>query len=271
MKTPTSGGRRPSQSQSQSQSPSRKLPKRRKPSFAARVRPFWILVIALVALAGWGGAWLAGSPWFRVAQTSVEVPIGSPVSRGQVLAAAAIPRDANVWLIDPRAVTRRIEAIPYVDRASVHRGQFPKPFVELSITARRPTACVRAAGGDVTIDAASRVLQASCSAPALARINAGAAKVPAPGGTIADPEIARLLTDVRVLADANLAVRSLRRDRWGGLEAVDVSGVTLRLGEDDDLARKAALVEPVRAGIGTKRPVRAIDLRAPRTPTVEFR
>ena len=249
----------------------RTLPKRRKTSLAARVMPYWILLIALAALLAWGATWLARSPWFMVTRVGVELPLGSPVSQNQVRAAAAIGREANVWLLSPHAIARRIEAIPYVDRASVHRGQFPQPFVELTVTMRRPTACLRAAGREVTIDASSRVLQTGCASPVLARIDAGRAKLPAPGGTVGDPEVARLMADADVLAGANLGVRSLRRDRWGGLEAVDVGGVTLRFGEDGDLAKKAVLVAPVRAGIGTKRPVKAIDLRAPGTPTVEFR
>jgi POTRA domain, FtsQ-type len=259
------------QSQSGSQPRARTLPRRRKPSLAMRVRPFWILAIVIVAALGWGGAWLAGSPWFRVAHTGVDVPIGSPVSRDQVRAAAAIGSDANVWLIRTGAVTRRIEAIPYVDRATVHRGQFPQPFVELAITVRRPSACLRAGGRDVTIDAASRVLQNGCARASLPRIDTGSASVPAPGAALGDAAITRLLGDAKTLADADLAVRSLGRDRWGGLEAVDVTGVTLRFGDDADLADKARLVQPVRSGIGPKRPVRAIDLRAPKTPIVEFR
>ena len=135
---------------------------------------------------------------------------------------------------------------------------------------RRPSACVRGSGRDVTIDATARVLQAACASPALPRIDAGKAVVPAPGGTIADPEIGRLLADAKTLADANLAVRRLGRDRWGGLEAVDVTGVLIEFGADEDLAKKAPLVEPVRRSVA-KRPVRAIDLRAPGTPIVEFR
>jgi cell division protein FtsQ len=247
------------------------LARRRKPSVVARVKPFWIFIVLLLGLAAWGGAWLVQSPWFRIAHIGIDVPLASPVSRDDVRRAAAIAPGANVWLVNPSAIARRIEAIPYVDRASVHRGQFPKPFVELAVTVRRPTACVRAGAREVTIDATSRVLQTGCAAGSAARIDAGAAKVPAPGGTIADPDIARLLADARTLADASLAVRSLRRDRWGGLEAVDVTGVALRFGDDGDLKAKAALVEPVRAGIGTKRPVKAIDLRSPGTPIVEFR
>src|SRR6202035_6185937 len=98
----------------------------------------------------------------------------------------------------------RREAIPSVERASVHRGQFPQPFVELAVTVRRASGCLRAGGRDVTIDATSRVLQSGCTKPSLARIDAGAAHVPAPGGTIADPDIARLLADSKTLADANL-------------------------------------------------------------------
>ena len=249
----------------------RALPKRRKASLAARVMPYWILLVALVAVLAWGATWLARSPWFTVTRVGVDVPLGSPVSRADVRRAAAIPFGTNVWLLSTRALARRIEAIPYVDRATVRRGQFPQPFVELAVTVRRPTACLRAAGREVTIDASSRVLQPGCAAPALARIDAGRAKLPGPGGTLSDPDVARLLADATVLAGANLAVRSLGRDRWGGLVAVDATGVTLRFGEDGDLAKKAALVEPVRAGIGKKRPVKAIDLRAPGTPIVEFR
>jgi cell division septal protein FtsQ len=248
----------------------RSAPRRRKASVVARIKPFWIFAILLVGLIAWGGAWLAQSPGFRVSRVAIDVPLASPVSRDTVRAAAGISRDTNVWLIDTRALTRRIESIPYVDQAAIHRGQFPKPFVELAITVRRPSACVRGGGRDVTIDTSARVLQAGCATAALPRIDAGKATVPAPGGAIADPEVGRLLSDAKALAGANVAVRRLGRDRWGGLEAVDVTGVVIEFGTDDDLAKKAALVEPVRKSVAN-RSIRAIDLRAPGTPIVEFR
>ena len=255
----------------ETRSGARSLPRRRKPSLLARVRPFWILLLVVVALLVWAGIWLARSPWFRVSNVTIDVPVGSPVSRDQVSSAAAIAPDANIWLLDAGGTARRIDAIPYVDRATIRRAQFPRPALEIAIEVRRPSACISAGGQDVTIDATARVLQASCAAPALPLIEAGNVTVPAPGGSIADGEIAGLLADERVLAGANLAIRRLSRDRWGGLDAVDATGVTLEFGDDADLAKKAALVQPVRNGIGTKRPIRAIDLRAPKTPTVEFR
>ncbi len=245
--------------------------RRKRPTLVARVRPFWIVLVIVAALGGWGGFALTRSPWFRVTLVEVDIPLGSPVSAAQVRSAAAIASDANLWLLNPGAIRGRIEAIPYVDAATMHRKQFPKPVVQLGITVRRPTGCVRAGGREVTIDATARVLQDGCAIPTVARLDAGTGNLPAPGGAIADPDVARLLADAKVLADANLAVRSLARDRWGGLTAVDVTGVTLRFGGDADLAKKAGLIEPVRAGIGSKRPLRAIDVRAPGTPIVEFR
>jgi len=162
----------------------RTLPRRRKTSFAARIKPFWIFLIVLVVVAGWSGAWLLQSPWFRVTRIAVDVPLASPVSSNAVRAAAGISRENNVWLIDTRAAARRIDAIPYVQSATIRRAQFPKPVVELAITVRRPSACVRGGGRDVTIDATARVLQTACASPALPRIEAGTAVVPAPGGTI---------------------------------------------------------------------------------------
>ncbi|MDB5092916.1 MAG: domain, FtsQ-type [Candidatus Eremiobacteraeota bacterium] len=249
----------------------RVLPRRRKPSLAARVRPFWILAVLAAALLIWGGVWLAQSPWFRIARIGIDVPLGSPVSRGEVRSAAAVPSGANVWLLNPWAIAHRIEAIPYVETATVHRGQFPQPFLEIGATTRRPTGCVRAGARVVTIDATARVLQNGCAVATAALIDAGKVGLAEPGGRLANADITRLLDDAKILADASLALRTLGRDRWGGLEAVDVTGVTLRFGEDADLAKKAALVGPVRAGVGSRRPIRAVDLRAPSTPTVEFR
>lgn len=245
--------------------------RRRRPSLLRRIRPFWIVAAFALAALAWGASFLATSPWLRITRIGIDVPAASPVTRDEVREAAAIGPDANLWLIDVRAVRQRIEALPYVDRAVVHRGQFPRPFVELSVTVRRPADCVRTADGEVTIDATARVLQRGCVLPGGPTIEGAVTSLPEPGATLGEPAIAQLLRDASVLADAGIAVRRLRRDAWDGLEAVDASGVRLRFGDDRDLERKAALVAPVRAGIGKRRAVAGIDLRAPATPIVEFR
>lgn len=249
----------------------RSLPRRRKTSLVTRVRPFWILWIVVAGLLIWGGVWLAQSPWFRVTQIAIDVPAGSPVSTGDVRTAAAVPSGANLWLLDTGAIAGRIEAIPYVDHATIARAQFPRPELDLTISVRRPAACVVSAGDAVTIDATVRVLQTGCATPNLTAIDGAGASLPPPGKTITGAAISSLVADAKALAGANLAIRQLGRDRWGGLVAVDATGVTIEFGSDADLARKAALVRPVRNGVESKRPIRAIDLRAPGTPTVEFR
>jgi hypothetical protein len=210
----------------------------------------------------------ANAPQLRVRSIDASVPSGGPVTQSAVIAAAHIDPDANLWLLNTGAIRGRLEAIPYVATAAVHRAQFPQPAVALDVTLREPANCVRAAGGTVTIDATARVLQMGCASGALPLVDIGAAPAVAPGAMFTAPDIDQLLADARAIA-AHIPVRSVGRDRFGGLEAVDSRGVILRFGSDADLPAKLALIEPIRNSVGGRR-LRAIDLRAPATPIVEF-
>jgi hypothetical protein len=49
-------------------------------------------------------------------------------------------------------------------------------------------------------------------------------------------------------------------------------GIQIRFGDDDDLDRKRRLIAPILAQLGPRlADVRAVDLRAPGTPVVDFR
>jgi hypothetical protein len=247
----------------------RALKRRTKPSLAGVVRTFWVLaVFALCIIAALGFA-IAEAPQLRVRSIDANVPAGSPVTKDAVLAAARIDADANLWLLNTGAIRRRIEALPYVATAGVHRTQFPHPAVTLDVALRTPTGCVNSAGGTVTIDATARVLQRDCASASLPAVDAGNVPVVAPGGTLTAPDIDRLLADARAIG-AHVPVRIVRRDRFGGLEAVDSRGVVLKFGADADLMAKVALVEPIRKSAGG-RLLKVIDLRATATPVVEFR
>jgi hypothetical protein len=242
--------------------------RRTKPSIAVRVRTFWV-VAALVLCVGVALALaIANAPQLRVRAIDAIVPSGSPVTKSAVVAAAHIDPDANLWLLNTSAIRRRLEGIPYVATAAVRRAQFPQPAVSLEITLREPTGCVHSSSGTVTIDATARVLQLNCVSRALPLVDVGAAPAIAPGGVLTAPDVDRLLADARAIG-AHIPVRVVRRDRFGGLEAVDSRGVLLRLGSDADLAAKLALIEPIRNSVKGRR-LRAIDLRAPATPIVEF-
>jgi hypothetical protein len=231
----------------------RVLKRRTRPSFAVRVRTFWVLAaLALCAVIVLGVA-IANAPQLRVRAVEANVPSAGPVTKNAAIAAAHIDAGANLWLLNTGAIRRRVEAIPYVATATVHRAQFPQPTVVLDVTLREPTA---------------RVLQANCAAGTLPAVDIGSMPPVAPGAVLAAPEIDRLLADARAIA-VHIPVRIVRRDRFGGLEAVDSRGVLLRFGSDTDLPAKLALVEPIR-NAAHGRSLRAIDLRAPGTPVVEF-
>ena len=243
--------------------------RRTKPSLGVRVRTFWVVAALALCVAGAVGIAIVNAPQLRVRTIEAIVPNGSPVTKEMVLAAAHIDPDANLWLINTGAIRARLATLPYVASASTHRAQFPKPSIALEITLRKPTGCVRADNVTVTIDAGARVLQNGCVDPALPMVDAGTGAPTAPGTTLAAPDIDRLLTDATLIGE-HIPVRIVRRDRFGGLEALDTRGVTLKFGADADLAAKVALVEPIRQGAAHGRPLRTIDLRAPNTPVVEF-
>lgn len=243
--------------------------RRSKPSLALRLRAFWLLIAVAVAAAGYGIVTLVRLPALRVHAVHAHVVDGIAVTPAAVVAAARIDRNANAWLIDIRGATKRIEAIPYVATARItHR---PPADLDITVTERVPLACVRAGGRSVTIDEGRRILQDGCARASLPRIDLGPVRVGAPGTMAGEPSLAVLLGDAKTLAGAHVGVRALAHDRFGGLVAVDVQGVELRFGSEADLAQKATLVEPVRAATRRGRAIRAIDLRSPATPTVEFR
>jgi cell division septal protein FtsQ len=183
------------------------------------VRVYWVLtLLGLVALCALALAF-ANAPQFRVRAVDATVPNG-PVTRAAVLSAAAVAPDANLWLLNTAAIRQRVEAIPYVAGAAVHRAQWPQPHVELAITLRQPAGCVRWANAAVTIDTTARVLQTGCVDAALPQIQVDDRGAAAPGTALAGADVLGLLADAQTIA-AQVPVRLVRRDRFGGLEAIE--------------------------------------------------
>ena len=91
-------------------------------------------------------------------------------------------------------------------------------------------------------------------------------------------EFLNVLGPVRVHPFLEIPFRRWIREQEGrqstavqpGFEAIDAEGVILRFGADDDLATKLSLIEPIRRSTANAKKLRAIDLRAPDTPVVEF-
>jgi cell division protein FtsQ len=78
-----------------------------------------VLVAALPAAAGAAGWWLFTSPRFAVHE--VEVRGAHVVSHDRIVAAAGIEPGTSLFLLDPRLVVERVQALPEVQRADVVR------------------------------------------------------------------------------------------------------------------------------------------------------
>lgn len=242
-------------------------PKRRKKSAAARLRPFWILFI-LVAAAGAAGAYYAAT-WPGFYPKRVSVRGNHVVPTAQILSRAAIAPHQNVWLQNMRAASARIEAIPYVKTAAIHRTL--PASVRIDITERAPFAVLQTSDRRVLVDGELRVLKTEPAANSLPLIvvKTGA---PADGAYVRDPDAAHLAADYRVLAASHVAVRALEYDRFGDLVANTPGGIALLLGDDGDLAKKTTLIDPIISQVSaTGKKLAAVDLRAPGTPVVVYK
>jgi cell division septal protein FtsQ len=233
------------------------------------VRRFWLVALIAILAVGYGGWRIAELPMFRM--SALRVTALAHVSRGEIVAAAAIDPHANVWLLNRRAIEKRIEAIPYVDAA--HVDVRPPSAVELAVSERSIAGCVRDPEQHAyTIDEGRRVLEARCDAATLPVYELAESVDSLPGAVLRVPELAALMSDRKTLEAAAPAYRAFRHDAFGELVATLRDGVVVKFGDDTDLGRKERLVGPILAQVETQgRVVRAVDVRAADTPVVEFR
>lgn len=245
-------------------------PRRRfKRSLAARLGRFWVLGVLIAGALVWGGWAIAALPAFRLHELAVTG--AHRVSRAEVVARAAIDPAGNVWLVDRAAVEKRIDGIPYVLAAHVHRR--PPGTVWIEIEERTPSACVHdGAGHEYLVDDALRVLADVCTTEVYLTYDIKAAVDASAGEFLRDPELLALQNDARALADDGNRYRSFAHDAFGQLEATLHDGIAVRFGDEDDLDRKQRLIGPILAQLGSRADdVRTLDVRAPATPVVEYR
>lgn len=224
-----------------------------------------MLVIAL-------GAGYFFATWPALRPHGVLVYGNHVVPSSEITAKAAVAPDTNVWLQNTHAMAKRIETIPYVAVASVHRR--PPAAVVIDVTEREPYAVVAANGQLVIVDRDLRVLAPMDGAHIeLPKFALGSTKnALEPGTFMDDATLRRLRADQTALADAHISPDALTTDRYGELVATLHSGVRLLLGDDEDLSKKIPLIDPILEQLQrAKRPIAAIDLRAPGTPIVVYK
>ncbi len=243
--------------------------RRRKKTAAARLRPFWFLVVVLFGLAAVAAYLFVTWPALRPHAVTVEG--NHIVDNATILQAAGVDPKTNVWLQNTKAMSRRIETIPYVMTASVHR--VPPANVAIVVTEREPFARIVTAAGVVVVDHDMRVLRAA--GPAFDELPAFVTKrlrLPRLGTTLDEPEFLALRTDEDALVHAHLAISTLEHDKYGDLIVTLHNGIRVLFGDETDLAKKIPLVNPILTQVGRAgRPIIAIDLRAIKTPVVEYK
>jgi hypothetical protein len=226
------------------------------------------VVLAIVVASGLGA--LARIPAFHLHELAITGE--RQVTRDEIARRAAIDPRANIWLLDTKAVERRIEAIAYVREARVRRR--PPGNVWIDITERTPAGCVRdSAGHEWLVDADLRVLEEFCTPAASVTYDLRAPLEAGAGTFLRTPELRDLVTDAALLGAASHAgrYRAFSHDRFGDLQAVMDDGIAVRFGDDGDLDRKERLIGPILAELGPRLDnVRALDVRAPATPVVLF-
>jgi cell division protein FtsQ len=241
------------------------------PSPAARLRSLWIVWLLLGLLLAVGAYQVMLWPGFHLQRLVVTGT--SIVSPDEVAHRAAIDRTKNIWLQDMHTAAARVEAIPWVAQAHVHR-MLPAS-VTIVVVERSAQGCVVAANGDrFTVDASARVLEAGCAR--IARpifLVPQMPNLPVPGTFVHSAELAQLQNDASALERLQPATFvTLSLDTFGSLEAVMRSGIRVKFGGDDDLAMKARLLDSILASSSVRLPdLAGVDLRAPAAPVVDYR
>lgn len=242
--------------------------KRRRPTPAAKLRPYWILgVLALVAVA-FGLVSLAN--WDALRPHGIEVTGNRIVSTQAVLASAQIDPKINIWLQNVSAMQERVEGIPYIDLVRVHR--YLPGRVVIEVDERFPVAVLKARNGDYLVDQRLRVLEdapADAKQPQWVMPSISVGKI---GDFVEDDKLVTLRNDSDKMSDAHIDVRSFSYDRYGDLVVDLRSGVRVLFGDQTDLDKKIALVDPILQQVGKqKRPIATIDLRALTAPIVIYK
>jgi cell division protein FtsQ len=178
----------------------------------------------------------------------------------EVEAAAGVHTGDALLFVDTGAVAKRVERLPWVAHASVHR-ELPGTL-KIVVTDFAPAAFIRAPGDRFALVAVSgRVIAIVKTVPASTVEIRGEKTVPPVGSLVSPPQVAgavrhlpaRLAERVRAIDVGTVFVLELR------------TGGQVRLGTLDDLPQKGAAALAVLDHLGAT-PFQYIDVSAPQAP-----
>lgn len=232
------------------------------------MRPYWILWLVAAVLAVFGLYFLA--TWDALKPHSVTVQGNKLVGTEAIVARAGVDMHRNMWLQNANAIQTRIEAIPYIDLARVHR-YLPNNVV-IEVTERTPVAIVRAKNGAVLVDQRLRVLEPAVAVSKLPEFEMPGLDAPKVGEFFANDDLTNLRNDADKIEESKIDAVSYSHDQYGDLVVKLAGGVTVLFGDKADLEKKIGLVDPILLQTAkAKRPLATIDLRAPTAPIVIYK
>lgn len=222
-----------------------------------RLRRILAVVAVLVVVAGLVA--LTRSPVLDVDRVTVAGAANTDAATVRKVAAVRL-RSPMVDL-DAGAVEDRLEALPWVARASVHR-RWPGT-VAVTIVERTPVAVVGEGSAAVLVDARGRALGPAAQAQGLAAI---AGRPTDPGGLVAAPTRVAIAVVAGLPSDLRRQVARATPDGSATILTLD-DGITVRWGDRTQATAKADALRVVldktdRSGIA------AIDVTVPRATTV---
>lgn len=229
---------------------------------AGRRRLRRLLVLVAVAAVALVGVLVLHSPLLDVDR--VAVAGARNVERDAVVATAGIATGDPLVLSDLDAAERRIEAMPWIESASVTRD-LPAD-VRIRVVERRPAAVVAGGVGAVLVDRSGRVLDAAPDHPLVPYVRVVTSRaLPAPGTTV-DPSLTSAIQIAAAVQDAPTgAVAAVHVEPALRLDLVE--GGTVELGDAADLDDKIEAFRTVYARVD-RSCLEVLDVRVPTHPVL---
>ena len=232
------------------------------------MRPFWILWLLVLAIILAALYFLA--TWDALKPHSVTVEGNKLVGTEAILAEAAVDPNRNMWLQNVSEIQKRVESIPYIDLARVHR--FLPANIVIEVMERTPVAVLVGQNGTYLVDERERVLQEAPPKVELPTLEMPGTTVPKIGGFFYDDNVTHLLNDMGAIESAHIQLSTLTHDKYGDLSVTLKNGVIVLFGDEADIDKKIALVEPIMEQVAKqKKSIATIDVRAPSAPIVIYR
>ncbi len=220
-----------------------------------------VLVAVTSAIITFGLAFLiVHSPMLDV--DHVRVDGTHELSAADVRAAADVHAHSPLLFLDAGAVARRVEELPWVEHASVHR-EFPGT-VRIVVTEYTPTAYVRAGNAVVLIAPNGRAIARVTKAPAGVVEVRGVRTAPNVGELLSPPEAANVVPQLPIALARQVRAVDVSDS---GVSLVLARGGTIRFGSANDVDAKAAAALAVLAQHGTA-PFSYVDVSTPSTPVL---